>query len=73
MRSWFTENIYYQKKPAQQSQILTKFLSAQSLGVGVKAEQDTLVLQRVLVLRPRTLLNLGTCRTDYGLNFVAVD
>jgi hypothetical protein len=52
---------------------LTQLLSAESLSVGVEAEQNTLVDKRVLVLGPWTLLVLGIRRADNRLDLVAVD
>jgi hypothetical protein len=54
-------------------QLLTKLLAAEGLRVGVKAEENTLVGKGVLVLRPGTLLGLGTGRADNRLYLGAVD
>ena len=55
------------------STVLTEFLPADGLGVGVKAEEDTLVDQWVLVLSPRALGNLGVGRSDNSLDHGTVD
>ncbi len=51
----------------------TEFLPANSFGIGIKAEQDGLVDQWVLLLCPGALLNLLSSRSDNGLDFVTVD
>jgi len=48
-------------------------LPANSLGVGVEAEEDTLVDQWVLVLSPWALGDLGIGRSNNGLDHRAVD
>lgn len=53
--------------------ILTEFLPAEGLSVGVQAEENTLVDEGVLVLRPGALLVLGVSGADDGLNLVTVD
>lgn len=53
--------------------VLTEFLPANSFGVGVETEEDALVDQRVLVLSPWTLGDLGVCRSDNSLDHGAVD
>jgi len=53
--------------------LLEEFLPADGLGVGVKAEEDTLVDQWVLVLSPRALGNLGVGRSDNSLDHGTVD
>ena len=52
---------------------LTDFLPAQGLGVGVETEENSLVDEGVLLLRPGTLLNFLASGADNGLNFVTVD
>jgi len=52
---------------------LTEFLPANSLDVGIEAEEDTLVDQWVLVLRPWALGDLGIGRSDNSLDRRAVD
>ena len=51
----------------------TEFLPAEGLRVGVQTEEDTLVDEGVLVLRPGALLVLRVCGANDRLNFVAVD
>ena len=51
----------------------TEFLSTEDLGVRVEAEENSLVVQGVLLLCPRSLLDLGVGGTDDGLDFGAVD
>ena len=51
----------------------TQLLPAESLGVGVEAEENTLVDEGVLVLRPGALLVLRVCGANDRLNLVAVD
>jgi len=53
--------------------LLEEFLSAKSLSVGVKTEEDTLVDQWVLVLRPWALRDLGVGRSNNSLDRRAVD
>lgn len=53
--------------------VRTELLPAEGLRVGVEAEEDTLVGQRVLVLRPGALLDLSVGGTDNRLDLVAVD
>ena len=53
--------------------VRTQLLPAKSLGVGVEAEEDTLVAERVLVLRPRALLDFGVGRANDRLDLSAVD
>jgi hypothetical protein len=48
-------------------------LSAQSLCVGVEAEEDGLVDERVLLLRPGAFLELLAGRANDGLDLIAVD
>jgi hypothetical protein len=48
-------------------------LPANSLGVRVETEKDSLVDEGVLLLCPGTLLDFLASRADDGLNFVAVD
>jgi hypothetical protein len=55
------------------NKLLTEFLTAQRLCIRVKAEQNTLVDQRVLLLRPRPLVQLGLCRANHGLDLVTVN
>ena len=52
---------------------LTELLAAEGLGVGVETEEDSLVVERVLLLSPGALLNLLASRADDGLDLVAVD
>lgn len=52
---------------------LTEFLSANCFGIGIKAEQDSLVDQWILLLCPGTFLNLLTSRSNNRLDFVTVD
>jgi hypothetical protein len=47
--------------------------TTEDLSVGVETVHDTLVLERVLLLGVRTLLDLVTGRADNGLDFVRVD
>jgi hypothetical protein len=47
--------------------------TSEDLGIRVEAVHDTLVLERVLLLGVRTLLNLVTGRADNRLDFVRVD
>jgi len=56
-----------------QALLFQEFLSAQGLRVGVEAEEDGFVDERVLLLRPGTLLELLAGRTHDGLDLVAVD
>ena len=72
IRSCLTEKSL-EKSWVKNTTVLTQFLPANSLGVGVEAEEDTLVDQWVLVLGPRTLGDLGVGRSDNGLNHGAVD
>ena len=51
----------------------TAFLPAEGLRVGVQTEEDTLVDEGVLVLRPGALLVLGVRGADDGLDLIAVD
>lgn len=51
----------------------TEFLSAESLGVWVETEENSLVDERILLLRPRALLDLLASRADDGLDLVAID
>jgi len=53
--------------------VLTEFLPANSLCVGIEAEEDTFVDQWILVLRPWALGDLGICRSDNSLDHRAVD
>ena len=53
--------------------IRTELLAADSLSVRVQAEENALVNQGVLVLRPGALLMLGVRGADNRLDFVAVD
>ena len=53
--------------------IRTELLAADGLSVRVQAEENALVNQGVLVLRPGALLNLRVGGTDNGLDLVAVD
>ena len=53
--------------------VLTEFLPANGLGVGIETEEDTLVDQWVLVLSPWTLGDLGVGRSDNSLDRGAVD
>jgi hypothetical protein len=53
--------------------VLTEFLPANSLGVGIEAEENTLVDQWVLVLSPWALGDLGIGRSDNSLDHGAVD
>jgi hypothetical protein len=50
-----------------------EFLSVQSLCVWVQAEEDGFVDERVLLLHPRALLHLLSCRAYNRLNLIAVD
>jgi len=50
-----------------------EFLPANTLGVGVEAEENTLVDQWVLVLSPWAFGDLGVGRSDNGLDHGAVD
>lgn len=52
---------------------LTKLLSADGLGVRVETEQNTLVDQWVLVLRPGALLDFRVGRPNDGLDLSAVN
>ena len=72
MRSCLTE-AWLGKYWINNSTVLTEFLPADGLGVGVKAEKDTLVDQWVLVLSPRALCDLGLGRSDNSLDHGAVD
>ena len=72
MRSCLTKT--WSEKPwVIKPPVLTEFLPANSLGVGVEAEEDALVYQRVLVLSPWALGDLGVGRSDNGLDHGAVD
>ena len=51
----------------------TQFLSPEDLGVRVQAVEHGLVVQRILLLRPRTFLNPGAGGTNDGLDFGAID
>jgi len=53
--------------------LFEEFLPANSLGIGIEAEEDTLIDQRVLVLGPWALGDLGVGRSDNGLDHGAVD
>lgn len=53
--------------------LLTEFLTAQRFCIWIKAEQNSLVDQRVLLLRPRPLVRLGLCRANHGLDLVTVN
>lgn len=55
------------------SLILTDFLPTNGLGVGVEAEENTLVRQWILVLSPWSLGDLRAGRSDDSLNHGAVD
>lgn len=57
----------------RKKRVRTELLPADGLGVGVETEEDTLVAEGVLVLRPGTLLDLGVGGTDDGLDLSAVD
>lgn len=48
-------------------------MSADGLGIGIEAEEDSLVDQGVLLLGPRTLLDFLASGADDGLDLVAVD
>ena len=64
-------NIWENRQQRQHE--LTDLLPAKSLGVGVEAEEDTLVAERVLVMRTRALLDFRVGRANDGLNIGAVD
>ena len=53
--------------------VRTELLAADGLGVRVQAEENALVDQGVLVLRPGALLVLGVRGADDGLDLIAVD
>ena len=53
--------------------IRTELLAADGLSVRVQAEENALVNQGVLVLRPGALLVLGVRGADDGLDLIAVD
>ena len=52
---------------------LTKLLPADGLRVRVQAEEDALVDEGVLVLRPGALLDLRVGGADDGLDLIRVD
>lgn len=51
----------------------TQFLPAKGLGIGVETEENGLVDEGVLVLRPGALLGLLTSGADNGLNLIRVN
>ena len=51
----------------------TDLLSAQSLGIRVQTEENALVNEGVLLLRPGTFLDFLARRANYGLDFGAID
>lgn len=55
------------------SAVLTEFVSTDGFGIGVKAKEDTLVDQWVLVLSPWALGDLGVGRSDNSLDHGAID
>ena len=48
-------------------------MPAQSFGVRVETEKDSLVDERVFLLSPRTFLNFLASRSDDRLDFVTID
>lgn len=52
---------------------LTELLATKGFCVGVEAEKNSLVAERVLLLGPRPLLDLLTCGADDRLDLRAVD
>ena len=72
MRSCLTEK-WSRKCWSRNPIALTEFLPADSLGVGVEAEEHTLVDQWVLVLSPWALGDLGIGRSDNSLDYGTVD
>ena len=57
----------------QKVRILTDLLATESLCVRVKTEENSLVAERVLLLRPGTLLGLLASGAHNRLDLVAVD
>ena len=54
-------------------EVRTQFLPAESLCVRVETEENSLVDEGVLVLRPGALLDLSVGRSDNGLDLIRVD
>ena len=48
-------------------------MPAQSLGVGVETEKNSLVDERIFLLGPRTFLSFLASGSDNRLNFIAID
>lgn len=61
------------KNKEEEKSKLTQFLSAESLGVGVETEENTPVLEGVLVLSPRTTSGLCVRGTNDSLDLSAIN
>ena len=73
MRSCLTAQSVSKNYNNIENEVRTQLLPAEGLGVGVEAEENTLVNEGVLVLRPGALLVLVVGGTDDRLDLVAVD
>ena len=73
MRSCLTVQIVSKESNNIENEVRTQLLPAEGLRVGVQTEEDTLVDEGVLVLRPGALLVLRVCGANDRLNLVAVD
>ena len=51
----------------------TEFLTTERLGIGIQAEENSTVDERVLFLRPRAFVVFGVGGANDSLNLCAVD